>query len=77
VESKARDNQGGVRTSTVMTFKVIEGATPGTSAVPIDAQVEISGKLASLVETGANLVVKHMTKEFSERLAAKLTGKSA
>ena len=77
VESKARDNQGGVRTSTVMTFKVIEGATPGTSAVPINAQVEISGKLASLVETGANLVVKHMTKEFSERLAAKLSGKSA
>ena len=72
VESKARDNQGGVRTSTVMTFKVIEGATAGTSAVPINAQVEISGKLASLVETGANLVVKHMTKEFSERLAAKL-----
>jgi carbon monoxide dehydrogenase subunit G len=77
VESKARDNQGGVRTSTVMSFKVIDGATPGTSAVPIDAQVEISGKLASLVETGANLVVKHMTKEFSERLAAKLTGATA
>jgi carbon monoxide dehydrogenase subunit G len=76
VESKARDNQGGVRTSTVMNFKVIDGTAPGTSAVPIDAQVEISGKLASLVETGANLVVKHMTKEFSERLAAKLSGKS-
>jgi hypothetical protein len=30
-----------------------------------------------LVETGANLVVKHMTKEFSERLAAKLTGATA
>jgi carbon monoxide dehydrogenase subunit G len=74
VESKARDNQGGVRTSTVMNFKVVDGATPGTSAVPIDANVEISGKLASLVETGANLVVKHMTKEFSERLAAKLAG---
>lgn len=72
VESKARDNQGGVRTNTVMNFKVIEGAAPGSSAVPIDAQVEISGKLASLVESGANLVVKHMTKEFSERLAAKL-----
>ena len=77
VESKARDNQGGVRTSTVMTFKVMDGATPGTSAVPIDATVEISGKLASLVESGANLVVKHMTKEFSERLAAKVAGAAA
>jgi carbon monoxide dehydrogenase subunit G len=57
-----------------MTFKVVEGAAPGTAAVPVEAQVEISGKLASLVESGANLVVKRMTKEFSERLAAKLGG---
>ena len=32
------------------------------------AEVEISGKLASLIETGATLVVKHMMKEFSEQL---------
>jgi carbon monoxide dehydrogenase subunit G len=74
VESRARDNQGGTRVKTNMQFKVLDGAAPGSSVVPIDAQVEITGKLASLVESGANLVVKHMTKEFSERLAAKLTG---
>jgi uncharacterized protein len=72
VESRAKDNQGGTRLKTTMNFKVMEGSAPGTSAIPIDAQVEISGKLASLVESGANLVVKYMTKEFSERLAAKL-----
>jgi len=77
VESKARDNQGGTRVKAAMNFRVVEGAAPGASAVPIDAQVEISGKLASLVESGANLVVKHMTKEFSERLAAKLAGAAA
>jgi carbon monoxide dehydrogenase subunit G len=74
VASKARDNLGGTRVKTSMAFKVVDGTAPGSAAIPIDAQVEISGKLASLVESGANLVVKHMTKEFTERLAAKLSG---
>ena len=74
VVSRAKDNQGGTRVKTNMAFQVVAGAAPGSSAVPITAQVEISGKLASMVETGANLVVKHMTKEFSERLAARLSG---
>lgn len=74
VSSRGRDNQGGTRVKTSMTFKVVAGAAPGTTAIPVDAQVEISGKLASLVESGAGIVVKHMTKEFSERLAAKLAG---
>jgi carbon monoxide dehydrogenase subunit G len=52
----------------------VEGQAPGSSAIPIEAQVEIGGKLASLVEGGANIVVKQMTKEFSERLAKKLAG---
>lgn len=77
VTSRARDKQGGTRLKTTMHFRVVDGAAPGTTTVPIDAQVEISGKLASLVESGANLVVKHMTKEFSERLAAKLTAGNA
>lgn len=77
VASKARDNQGGTRVKTTMTFKVVEGEAPGSSAIPIDAQVEISGKLASLVESGANLVVKYMTKEFSERLTARCTRAAA
>ena len=77
VTSKAKDNQGGTRVKADMAFKIEAGEAPGTSVVSIDAQVEISGKLASLVESGANLVVKHMTKEFSERLAAKVAGATA
>lgn len=72
VASRGRDNQGGTRVKAVMTYQVIEGSAPGTSAVPINASVEISGRLASLVESGANLVVKRMTADFTERLAAKL-----
>jgi hypothetical protein len=60
-----------------MTFRVVAGQVPGSSAVPIDAQVEISGRLATLVESGAALVVKHMTREFTERLAARCSGATA
>src|SRR4029078_13687110 len=60
VESRGKDNQGGTRVKTTMTFKVTEGAAPGSAVIPIDAQFEISGKLASLVEGGANIVVKRM-----------------
>jgi uncharacterized protein len=76
VESRGKDNQGGTRVKTTMTFKVVEGA-PGSTSIPIDAQVEISGKLASLVETGANIVVKRMTADFTEKLAAKVGGVAA
>ena len=77
VSARGRDDQGGTRVKTAMTFKVVAGQAPGSSAVPIDAQVEISGRLASLVESGAALVVKRMTGEFTERLAARCAKASA
>jgi carbon monoxide dehydrogenase subunit G len=77
VSSRGKDNQGGTRVKTAMTFKVVAGDAPDSSVIPIDAQVEITGRLASLVETGASLVVKRMTGEFTERLAAKLGGGAA
>ena len=77
VSSRGRDDQGGTRVKTTMTFKVLAGQGPGSSSVPIDAQVEISGRLASLVESGAALVVKRMTGEFTERLAARCAKASA
>ena len=77
VSSRGRDDQGGTRVKTAMTFKVVAGQAPGSSAVPIAAQVEISGRLASLVESGAALVVKRMTGEFTERLAARCAKASA
>ena len=54
VSSRGKDDQGGTRVKTAMTFKVVAGQAPGSSVVPIDAQVEISGRLASLVESGAD-----------------------
>jgi carbon monoxide dehydrogenase subunit G len=77
VSARGRDDQGGTRVKTTMNFRVVAGQAPGSSAVPIDAQVEISGRLASVVESGAALVVKRMTGEFTERLAARCANATA
>jgi carbon monoxide dehydrogenase subunit G len=71
VIAKGKDDQGGTRMRATMTFKVAEQTDPPGSTIPVDAQVEITGRLASLVESGAKIVVKRMTTEFSERLAAR------
>jgi carbon monoxide dehydrogenase subunit G len=69
VSSKGKDNQGGTRFNAKMNFSVVD--QPPGSAIDIKATVEITGRLASLVESGAKLVVKYMTGEFSKRLAAR------
>ncbi len=71
VSSRGKDNQGGTRFNASMTFKVLEQGEPAGSLVEIAAKVEISGRLSSVVEAGAGMVVKKMTADFSERLAAK------
>lgn len=77
VTARGKDNQGGTRFHTAMSFGVTDQTESQGSAIPIVAQVEISGKLASVVETGAKLVVKRMTAEFAERFAARCTAASA
>jgi carbon monoxide dehydrogenase subunit G len=74
VLARGRDDQGGTKIRSTMTFKVVEQTEPPGSVIPIDAQVEIGGRLATLIEGGATLVVKRMTKEFTERLAARCAG---
>ena len=71
VNARGKDGIGGTRVQSAMKFGVVGQADPPASTITIAAEVEISGKLASLIETGANLVVKHMVGEFSERLAAR------
>jgi uncharacterized protein len=74
VTARGKDNQGGTRVRATMTFKVVEQTEmPGTSIL-IEAQVEISGRLALVVEAGASIVVKRMTRDFSEQLAARCAG---
>lgn len=77
VSARGRDNQGGTRVRASMNFRVTEQPEPAGSAILIGANVEIAGRLASLVEGGAALVAKRMTGEFSERLAARCAAADA
>jgi carbon monoxide dehydrogenase subunit G len=74
VTARGKDGIGGTRVVARMKFSVQERTEPPGSVVPIDSEVEISGKLASLIESGASLVTKRMVKDFTERLAAKVSG---
>jgi uncharacterized protein len=76
VISKGKDSQGGTRFNATMAFSVSE-QTAEVSTVTSSGQVEIYGKLAGLVESGAKIVVKRMAAEFAERLAATCAGANA
>ena len=71
VLARGKDGIGGTRVESAMKFSVAGQDNPPASTVPITAEVEISGKLASLIETGANLVTKRMVADFTEKLAAR------
>lgn len=72
VSSRGKDNQGGTRIKADMAFRVEPSGTG--SAVLIEAKTEVGGRLASIVESGANLVVGRMTADFARRLEARLKG---
>ena len=71
VSTRGKDSVGGTRVRATMNFSVVERSDPPGTTIPVAAEVEISGRLASMIETGANLVVKRMVGDFSERLAAR------
>ena len=77
VVSKGKDSIGGTRVQARMKFNVMEQTDPPGTAVPIASEVEISGRLAGLIETGAKMVVKRMLGEFTERLAERCAAAGA
>jgi carbon monoxide dehydrogenase subunit G len=68
LSARGRDGQGATRFNGGATFRVAEGQDPGHSLVIMAGEVNLSGKLASLIESGAGAVVARMTKEFSAQL---------
>jgi carbon monoxide dehydrogenase subunit G len=68
LSARGRDAQGATRFSGSATFRVAEGQDPGQSLVTMAGEVNLAGKLASLIESGAGAVVSRMTKEFSAQL---------
>jgi carbon monoxide dehydrogenase subunit G len=77
VTAKGKDSIGGTRVQARMRFNIMEQTDPPGSAVPISSEVEISGRLAALIESGAKIVVKRMVGEFAERLAERCAGAGA
>ena len=74
VTARGKDRISGTKFQTTMHFKVEgEDAPPESakSAIPIKAECEITGRLSSLIETGAGLVIRRMTADFAEKLAAR------
>jgi uncharacterized protein len=72
VTARGKDNLGGTRVTSAMTFAV-KDETEGGSTVAIDGEAEISGKLAGVIEGGASIVVTRMSSEFADCLASRCT----
>lgn len=77
VIARGKDSISGTKFRTTMHFKVEGQDAPpesAKSAIPINAECEITGRLSSLIESGANLVIKRMTASFAEKLAERCGG---
>lgn len=76
VTARGKDNQGGTRFRATMSFNVAEHTEAPGSLVLITGENEISGKLAGIVESGAKIVIRRMSAQFAENLAARCAGTS-
>ena len=71
ISAQGKDTIGGTRMRSTATFGVTPGPGARGSSVSIDGTVEVAGRLASLIEGGAGVVVRRISGEFVERLAAR------
>jgi len=69
--ARGRDKQGGARFEATASFSVADLPTGPGCVVETHGRVEISGRLASLIEGGATVVVKRMSAEFASCLSAR------
>ena len=74
VTARGKDSISGTKFRTTMKFNVEGGDVPPQSTMPIKAECELTGRLAHLIESGANLVIKRMTTSFAEKLAERCGG---
>jgi carbon monoxide dehydrogenase subunit G len=71
IAAQGKDNLGGTRFKATTAFGVTPRSNGNGSVVAIDGAVDVSGRLASLVESAASVVVRRLSGEFAERLAAR------
>ncbi|MGW2822656.1 SRPBCC domain-containing protein [Streptomyces sp. NPDC001443] len=66
--ARGRDGQGATRFNGGAVFQVTEDPSTGGTQVAMTGEMNLSGKLAPLIESGAGVVVSKMTREFSAAL---------
>ncbi|OIJ63940.1 hypothetical protein WN71_031575 [Streptomyces mangrovisoli] len=66
--ARGRDGQGATRFSGGAVFRVTEDTVTGGTQVAMTGEMNLSGKLAPLIESGAGVVVARMAREFSAAL---------
>jgi carbon monoxide dehydrogenase subunit G len=74
--AQGKDAQGGARFRATTTFNVTEQAENGDSAVTVQGEVDISGKLVSVIEAGASRVVRRLAESFAVNLTAQCAMKA-
>lgn len=77
LSARGKDGQGATRFNAHATFTVTEDAATGGSKVGMAGEIKLSGKLASLIESGAGAVVSRMTEEFTTELVRRCAGDEA
>ena len=75
--ARGKDGQGGTRFTARARFRVTEGDGPDESRVSVLGEVQLKGRLASLVESGAGALVSRMTREFAAQLIQRCAGVEA
>jgi carbon monoxide dehydrogenase subunit G len=68
LEAKGSDNRGSTRVQGHANYSV--QPDPAGSVVILEGQIDIGGALASLITTGASIVVDRMTKSFTDSLTS-------
>jgi uncharacterized protein len=63
--ARGKDKQGGARFQASATFDVTDHAAVNECIVTMHGEVDITGRLASMIESGAGAVVKRMSSEFA------------
>lgn len=71
--AQGKDSVGGTRVRSTARFGVAARDGAAASMVSIEGQAEVSGRLASLIESGAAVVLKQLSAEFACCLAARCT----
>ena len=76
VEAGGRDGQGGTRFRGTASFSVAPGEAASSAEVCMKGEIELTGRMASVIEGAADAVVRRMTAEFVEALSLRCASES-